>query len=174
MNVLETCPDCGVKLDKHKADVTHAYLGASGSCWRVYGEVLAREYSNRDFMKFHRWTVDAYAAQHPGKPEPRTIQSINVHLLALFLLVEKQSEPTFVTAAMGKFIEREKQRFKWLAPPRQRGNVTVVDILSANTVEAHGTAVKKWAADVWNAWGEHHPTIRNLAAKIEGLEFPGS
>lgn len=166
MTTLETCSDCGVKLESRNTDVTHAYLGASGSCWRVYGEILAREYGNKDFMKFHRWTVDAYAAQHPGKPEPRTIQSINVHLLGLYLLVEKKCESTFVTAAMGKLIEREKQRFKWLTPPVQLGNVTVTDILSANTIEAHSAAVKKWASDIWDAWIEHHPAIRALATKI--------
>jgi hypothetical protein len=32
---------------------------------------------------------DAYAAQHPGTPSPQAIQSVAVHLLALYAVLEK-------------------------------------------------------------------------------------
>jgi hypothetical protein len=162
---MESCPDCGAQFPSEGPDVRHAYLGASASCWRVYGEVLAKEYGDPSYMKFHRWTVDAYAAQHPGQPEPRTIQSINVHLLALYLLIEKAEEPARVTAAMGRLIEREKPKFQWLTPPARLGEITVADIAAAKTAEEHGRLVQAWAVDVWRVWKPHHALIRSLAAK---------
>jgi hypothetical protein len=166
MSSIETCPDCGVKLEVMGSDTTHAYLSGTGSCWRAYSEILAREYSNSDYMRFHRWTVDAYSVQHPGNPEPRTIQSINVHLLALYLLIEEEREPSFVTSSMGKIITQEKGSFTWLTPPEKCGNITVTDVLAADSSEAHGIYVKKWAKEVWNAWERHHLTIYNLSKKI--------
>lgn len=147
--------------------VKHAYLGAGPACWEIYGQVLAKEYGDPAHMKFHRWTVDAYAAQHPGIPEPRTIQSINVHLLALYLLVEKKSDPQFATIAMGKIIENQKRSFKWLTPPANLGAITVVQVAAANSVEEHGKLVMAWAHDVWAAWHEYHSIIKSVAATLE-------
>jgi hypothetical protein len=61
----------------------HRYLESSPGCWRLYGEVLAREYSDLAFWAAHRLTVDSYAVQHPGRSSPQTIQSVCVHLLSL-------------------------------------------------------------------------------------------
>jgi hypothetical protein len=114
-------------------------------------------------MRFHRWTVDTYAVQHPGKPEPRTIQSVHVHLLALYLLIERKADPDFATAAMGKVLEKKKSDFRWLSPPENLGSVTVVQVHAAKTPEEHGFFVQKWAESIWLAWREHHPEIKRLA-----------
>ena len=42
---VEICEDCGVVLPRREGP-THPYLGASSSCWALYGEILAREYSD--------------------------------------------------------------------------------------------------------------------------------
>jgi Family of unknown function (DUF5946) len=57
-------------------------------------------------MTAHRMTVDAYCAQHPGKPERRTIQSINVHLVGLFLTVERDAPGDFARNVIGTLIEK--------------------------------------------------------------------
>ncbi len=80
---MNICPDCKVELPFFDGP-THAYLGGNASCWKAYGELLAKEYGEPNYMKFHRWTVDAYAAQHPGQPDPRATSSVYIHLMALY------------------------------------------------------------------------------------------
>ena len=67
---------------------THRYMESLPGCWAIYGEVLAREYSDLAYAAVHRLTVDAYAVQHPGQPSPQSIQSVGVHLLRLCLILE--------------------------------------------------------------------------------------
>jgi len=43
---------------------THAHIGATASCWALYGEVLAREFENPDLFAIHQLAVDACAVQH--------------------------------------------------------------------------------------------------------------
>lgn len=47
----------------------------SAACWRGYGEFLAAQYLDPQWMRFHQIVVDAYAAQHPGDDDPRAVQS---------------------------------------------------------------------------------------------------
>lgn len=162
MAELTRCPDCKA-LAPDVTGPTHSYLGASAGCWKVFGDILTKEYSDPDYMKVHRLTVDAYAVQHPGKQEPRTIQSINVHLLALFLTLEMKCDPKNATNAMGRIITRMKGRFVWLAPPKSLGEITVADIVKAETAAKHQQLVRDWAASAWMAWREHHEAIRLLA-----------
>ena len=65
MNTVETCPGCGAAFPASDGP-THDYIGASAGCWAVYGDVLAREYSDHRFFRVHQLSVDAYSAQHPG------------------------------------------------------------------------------------------------------------
>ena len=63
----------------------HKYMDSSPGCWKLYTDILAKEY-NADFynQNIHRITVDTYAVQHPGKPERKAIQSVNGHLISLY------------------------------------------------------------------------------------------
>ena len=83
------CDGCGLTLPRIEGP-THAYMLSSPACWKIYGEILAREYSNGDYWQVHRLTVDTYALQHPGKQDSRAIQSVNVHLASLYLIFKKK------------------------------------------------------------------------------------
>lgn len=109
VSCLETCPDCGIVLPAVQGS-THEYLGASPSCWALYGEVLAREYGDPGLMQIHRLTVDAYAAQHPGRPGRRSTQSVWVHLAGLYLTVEKGLGSDFARRVIG-MLTREAEAF---------------------------------------------------------------
>jgi Family of unknown function (DUF5946) len=159
---LEVCGDCGVVLPRIDRPA-HPYLGASPSCWALYGEVLAREYSDRELMKVHRLTVDAYAAQHPGKPGRRAIQSVWAHLGGLYLTVEKGASTRFTTRVIG-LITTISQDLPWLEPPETLGSMTVADV--ASEPDAHAAAVRRWAADVWAAWVCHHRRVIALADEL--------
>jgi len=159
------CPDCGASVPMIEGPV-HPYFGSNAGCWRLYGEILEREYSDPRYMKVHRLTVDAYAAQHPGKNEPRSAQSVNVHLMALYLVFERGMSYEFATKALGKAVERKKHQFRWLPPPQRLGSITVLDVVRSPTPDEHERIVKAWANDVWIAWQSHWDEIERLANDV--------
>ena len=158
----EICGDCGVALP-FRPGPTHPYLGASQSCWAMFGDVLAREYSDPLYMPAHRLTVDAYAAQHPGKPERRSIQSVWVHLASLYLTLERRLDHGFARRVIAAMTE-DAHLLEWLDPPSHYRS-TVADVIAAEDAEAHGKAVHRWAEDVWSAWAEHHEAVRSAAER---------
>ena len=135
-------------------------MESSPACWAAYGEVLAREYSDPAYFQVHRLSVDAYAVQHPGHPNPQAIQSVAVHLIRLCLLLERGLPMDRANEAMLKASEQE-QKFVWLTPPASLGAVTVADVWKAETLEAHLEAVRRWAESAWAAWTSHHATVRS-------------
>jgi hypothetical protein len=93
----EPCPGCGALVPDTDGP-THPYIGASPGCWAIYGEVLAREYREYAYPPVHRLTVDA--AQHPGVPSRGSIRSVALHLISLYLILERGYEPERATAAI--------------------------------------------------------------------------
>jgi hypothetical protein len=84
----------------------HRYMESSPGCWAAFGEVLAREYSDFNYARMHRLTVDSYAVQHPGQPSPQSIQSVALHLISLSLVLQHavpMHEATAVLQESGKF-----------------------------------------------------------------------
>ena len=138
-------------------------MESSPGCWQVYGEVLAREYSDAAYFGVHRLTVDAYAAQHPGRPSAQSVQSVAIHLISLCLTFEHGLPAQAAAAAMQR-AARDKSRFRWLEPPAHRGKVTVAAVHLAGTADKHAQMVRAWAEEVWAAWSAHHGTIRGWVA----------
>lgn len=164
------CPDCRALVPDTEGP-THPYLGASAGCWGLYGEVLAREYCDFRYAKVHRLTVDAYAAQHPGRPDRRSAQSVSVHLVALHLVLEARFPLDQATKALSGLVrssKRLKRRFDWLEPPRNLGGLTVLDIHAAGDAQTHCDRVLDWARCVWRAWEPHHDRIQSLAKSLSG------
>jgi len=159
------CPDCKASVPDIAGPV-HAYLGANPGCWKLYGEVLVREYGNPVYIKTHRLTVDAYASQHPGKNQPRSAQSVNLHLMALYLTLEKQMPSDFVTRLLGTAVKTKKAQFVWLTPPISLGVLTVADVVSAQSPEEHAEKVRAWAKSVWQAWQPYRSDIERLAKEV--------
>lgn len=162
MTALETCPGCGLALPPSTGP-THPYLAGSPSCWALYGEVTAREIEEPALRAIRQVSVDAYAAQHPGRPERRTIQSLALHLMTLALWVEDGADPRHGSALHRRLVAQPG--YAWLEPPRPIGTLTVADVHRAATVEEHRAAVEAWARDVWEAWAPHHDTVRGWLAE---------
>jgi hypothetical protein len=141
---------------------THRYMESSPGCWHVYGEVLSREYSDAAFGALHRLTVDSYAVQHPGHPSAQTIQSVCLHLISLYLVLERRLVVAYATRVMGT-ATKAKERFRWLTPPTSLGAVTVSDVAGVATPPQHKERVRAWADAAWSAWAEHHATVRGWA-----------
>jgi len=140
-------------------------MESSPACWAAYGEVLAREYSDPAYYRVHRFSVDSYAVQHPGRPSSQAIQSVNLHLIRLCCLLEK-SLPMEKANDLMQAATEQKERYVWLTPPASLGEVTVKEVHAALDVEEHLAAVIRWADSAWRAWTPHHQTVRSLIPKI--------
>jgi len=158
------CPGCNGEFEDMSGP-THEYILSSSACWAVYGEVLAREYSNPRMMQLHRVTVDAYAVQHPGVEVLPARRSVAIHLSRLYLLLEREWPITRINEAMPK-ISAFKDRCAWLTPPSMEGTLTVKSVLSAASNDEHEAAVMAWAESVWQAWTPHHATVRTWCADL--------
>lgn len=137
----------------------HRYIGSSPGCWALFGEVLAREYSDFRYARAHRLTVDAYAVQHPGTPSPHAIASVGLHLVRLHWVLERGWDSERATKAMQRAAERKKE-LVWLEPPAFLGSITVRSVHETSEPEEHVRRVRAWAENVWQAWSAHHATVR--------------
>ena len=158
----ERCPGCGGLFPPGEG-AGHPYLGASTGCWETYGEVLAREYGDWGLPAVNRLTVDTYAAQHPGaKPTAEAIQSTAVHLVGLYVVLERGFElqkASRLTSEAAAY----RSRYRWLEPPDLRTHVTIREILEAGSPQRHEERVWEWARAVWQGWAAHHGTVREWA-----------
>ena len=153
------CPGCGVVLPEYNGP-THPYIGANAACWALYGELLAHEYAELGYPECHRLTVDAYAVQHPGRRERRSIQSVGTHLSGLYLVLERGCDGPAATALKNQVVAA-KPGFVWLNPPRPEEALTVQDVIEMRNEMSHCDAVEAWARSVWDAWQLHHQTVRD-------------
>ena len=137
----------------------HRYMSSSAGCWAIYGEILAREYSDPTYFEVHRLTVDAYAVQHPGSTNRQSIQSVGVHLVRLCLFLEHGLSPEHANDAMLE-AAKNKSAFFYLPPPENLGEITAADVYQAQSAKEHKALVREWAKSAWEAWSIHHKTIR--------------
>ena len=149
----------------------HPYMESAPGCWAVYGELLAREYSDMAFARAHRLTVDSYAVQHPGRPSSQSVQSVGLHLVSLYLVLER-AVPTQQATEFLQKCPQYKEHLIWLDPPATRGKITVVDVQAAKNATEHVECVWKWAASAWSAWSQHHETIYGWAQKFAPMYGP--
>ncbi len=153
------CPGCG-GLFPDGDGPTHRYMESSPGCWAVYGEVLAREYSDPACWATHRLTVDAYAVQHPGRPSPQAIGSVSMHLMCICATLERGLDPGEAPAAL-RLVPKEMREVRWLEPPADPIEVTVLDVHAAASAAGHVEAVRAWATALWTAWSDHHEQVRS-------------
>jgi hypothetical protein len=156
MASTNSCPGCGLELPRSDGP-THPYLGASAACWALYGELLADQYAAYDAGP-HRMSVDAYAVQHPGVPERRSIRSVALHLVRLCLMLERGVDGEDAARLMVVVGERVPG-LEWLEPPMPNGSITVREVLSGDA------DVEGWARDVWGAWAAHQDTVRGWISR---------
>lgn len=160
---MSRCLGCGADFPDSEGPV-HRYMESSPACWAVYGEVLAREYSDPVFRSVYRFSVDAYAVQHPGHPSSQSIQSVAVHLIRLCLLLERGLDMARANDAIKAATESDTN-YAWLEPPPSRGTVTVADVHRARDTGEHLRRVREWAESAWRAWAPHHQTVRGWLPK---------
>lgn len=160
------CFSCGAVVPVTDGP-THDYMLSSPGCWKVFGEVLAREYQDAAYTANHRLTVDAYAVQHPGDPTPAAIRSVTLHLASLCAVLEHGVSPARATRLLQTMADVRLEA-DWLEPPRDLGAITVADVHATDDAEEHLAAVERWARSAWEAWAPHHYLVRRRVATLVG------
>ncbi len=160
----DLCPGCGASFPVVTGP-SHPYMESSAACWAAYGEVLARQYTDPAYASVLQLTVDAYAAQHPGRPSPQSIQSVARHLISLCLTIEHGASPAEVVAVMQR-AEKLKPNLTWLTPPWPRGEITVANLLVISDTARYLQVAREWPRQVWESWSVHHPTIHDWVGKL--------
>ncbi|MCL4530109.1 MAG: DUF5946 family protein [Chloroflexi bacterium] len=159
---LTNCFSCGAMVPNMDGP-THRYMLSSPGCWSVYGVLLARDYGEYNYPTVYRLSVDAYTVQHPGRPNRQAIQSVAVHLIALYYLLEKGLPEAQVIRTRSRAAQFSDQFF-WLEPPTSMGPITIVNAADAEGLEEYQRVAREWAKSAWEAWRAHHDQIRKWAA----------
>lgn len=160
------CIGCGAFVADMEGPAFRYPNSGSPGCWAVYGEILAKEFESPLYFPEHRLCVDTYAVQHPGDPTPQTIQSVNIHLMAMCLTFEHNLPSQQVTFLMARAVKANKGHLAWLEPPTFSYEITVNDVVKAQTPAEHLDWVRRWARHTWEVWQPHHAVIRPLAASL--------
>jgi hypothetical protein len=170
---LEVCPDCGASLPRFDGP-THRYIGASPSCWALFSALVNGGDPPLAPAPLNGLITDAYAAQHPGKPSPQAIQSVAVHLLALYGVLVRGVAPGNAQwirqRALRKGQTAKHDRFAWLAPPSFDGGLTIAGIVRAATPDERTVVAANFVQQVWELWTAQYEPI--VASWYESYVVP--
>lgn len=152
------CPDCGAVLPVVDGP-RHRYLGASAACWAAFSALNNAGDPPLASGQMNGLITDAYAVQHPGEPSPQAIQSVAVHLLVLYAVLDQGLEPVRALdvriRALGNDPDRKHDRFHWLTPASSDYSLTIADVAAADTPEGRTATAERWIEEVWRAWSTH-------------------
>lgn len=154
------CPGCGLSRPA-VGGTADPYGGASAACWAAFNELLAGDYSDWRPAR-HQLTVDAYMAQHPGYATPGGRRSVQVHLVGLYLALERELAPPQIGRILGAIFPDKSKDVEALQPVPELARLTVEHVLMAPPERQDARAIE-WATAVWRAWEAHHGRIRKLA-----------
>ncbi len=151
------CPMCGAKVPDGFAN-----------CQAVFDAILTQEYTDPAFAAVHLLTVDSYVLQHSEEHGPR---SNAFHLMRLCLLLEHGGNPSIgqrPPREVGKAFEERYKALPYLAPPVDRGGITIAEVYGAREPGEHAERVRAWAQAVWEAYSRHHAWARSAVSVAGG------
>jgi hypothetical protein len=134
-------------------------MTSAPGCWERYGELLGVMAIDPTLKVARQFSSDAYAAQHPGTPNPQAIQSVAVHLLNMHGYLVRGRPPDVPQFA------GHKGAFRWLQPPSFASSRTVLHMPVSGSPAAISAAAREWAESVWMAWSAEHAQIAAWYAK---------
>lgn len=167
---MSRCPGCKALFKEHEGPLW-VYGVSSAGCWHAFTQLLGYERDVYGFPDENRLVVDAYAVQHPQNSELQkklgiskrsiaaSVQSVAVHLIALYCALEKKMPLKKVTQQMALLLFKGIV-FEPLEPPADLGLITVADFSPDFTVEEYKEFACNWAHEAWNAWAPYHDTVR--------------
>ena len=121
---------------------------------------LAHALHDRSFI--HQHVVDAFAAQQANansKP-----MGVAFALIGLYLRVEKHFSGKQVQHAH-MALSRRKEPWPVFDLPRDRGSVSVVDVVAASAGTERDRMIDVWCASVWTAYADNRNAVVALLAR---------
>lgn len=158
---LELCPGCFAKLPKPAYDGhTHPYIGASPSCWTLFSNLWNGGEPALAPFPVYPLILDAYCVQHHGTPSPQAIQSVAIHALTLYGVLDQGVDPNqtmWIRRQLLRDIKVPKhERFDWLTPPEFEQCITIADIVQEPTPEERAQKAQSYIEEVWTLWEKAH------------------
>lgn len=123
----------------------------------AYDEVYVYTMGRPGFILQH--VVDAFAVQS-ATPESKAI-GIVFGLIGLYLRVEKQLSGRQIQAIHTQLASR-KREWPTIHFPKNRGEVTVIDVLDAKPGSERDTLIDRWCRSVWDAFVDNRPLVISL------------
>ena len=125
----------------------------------LYNELAFYSLAHGDPKFIHQHIVDAFAVQQADEiTKPITIV---FGLVGLFLHVEKGFTGRQVQLVHMRLASRRKQ-WSQVALPEGRGNITISDVLAANSGPERDAMIHRWCESVWGAGKECKAPIADL------------
>ena len=156
---LEPCPDCGAVL-LPSSGAGHRYVGASAACWELFAALNNAGEPPLAPSALNGLLTDAYMVQHPGLPSPQAVQSVAVHLLALYGVLERSMAPRQALwirlQAVNERHGPKHGRFAWLTPPSFTNSLTVLDIVQQQTPGERTAVLQQYVTSIWSLWAADH------------------
>lgn len=148
------CQFCG-------SEVSKGVVECHGNTHHL-SEVL--DFNNPNHFETRFLSVDAMALQHS---ELHGKWNNHIHLTRLFLILQNHVFWDYTkTPQLSNIINRYKgNHFEFLNPPpaKQRGSITTSDLIQIHRAAELIAKVKEWGVEVFQAFGEHHRVVSNIA-----------
>ncbi len=140
-------------------------------CKEIFDIIIATEFSDFRYAKFHRLTVDTYSLQHPD-PYLISAKSFAAHLTGMCCAREYDNDRNLLRI-LQQWLNGKKQ----LEKPKlldNLGSLTISYVVSAGDGTEHAKLVKEWAENVWDAYALYHNLAREWTetAKQESITKP--
>lgn len=176
---MRQCPGCKSILPISDYPADNRYGVLSPECRQMFDEIIIKE--GEFGLSVHRLIIDSYSIQHPPHEEIQkelkinqrfidaSVQSIAIHLIALYCAFEKKMELNKITKVMDHILtsmSKQNATFENLTPPSDLGNIKTVDIRNILyssdeiTLKDYEQLIWKWAYSAWNAWALQHNKVR--------------
>jgi hypothetical protein len=128
--------------------------------------------AEKDPYFIHQHIVDAFGAQN-AKVDSKPI-GVYFGLMGLYLYIEKnytgrQVQLAHIKAAQKKEGMAEKN-WPTFVLPKERGDITVSNVLAVPAGPERDQMIKNWCLSVWDAYKESQDEVRRHADRDLGLE----
>jgi hypothetical protein len=157
------CVGCGA-LVPNTDGPTNANFGGSPGCWAIYEMVRARGLGDHRYGELQQLMLDTYALQHPA-PSKRGSTHSAPHLIGLCAILER-GFPATVAIQLVRNAVKSRESFESLAQPESHGELTILHVRDATTLQEHTHRVREWSLSVWKAWSPHHRVIGEWTAAV--------
>ena len=134
----------------------------------AYNELCCYTLAHRDPSFIHQHVVHAYAAQTADE----RIKPIKLAfaLIGLYLHVERNFSGKQVQRAH-MFLARRKRVWPSFPLPKDRGSMTVADVVAVAAGAKRDKAIHEWCVSVWKAFHQSHQIVDELTQELNSDNF---